>query len=183
MTNEEIFSQLATHMTKGLMVHNQIAIAFGFLNLCGYQKCHEYHFYEESKNYRELHNYYLMHFHKIILENEIEKPQIVPNSWLRYTSFDVDINTKREAIRELMKKWIEWEEEAKKLFEVSYKELYNNMAFAPAMLIKTLLLDTTEELAIAQKQLINLESMNYDMTQIISEQESLYKKYNEDDKK
>ena len=40
MTVEEIFSLLSTHMAKGLMIHEQLATAFGFLNLCGYRKCH-----------------------------------------------------------------------------------------------------------------------------------------------
>ena len=170
MAVEDIFSRLSAHMAKGLMIHDQIATAFGFLNLCGYQKEHEYHFYEESKNYRCLQDYYLSHYHKLIPEEEIENPQIIPANWRRYSKMDVDINTRRNAIKDLMKKWINWEEEAKKLFEDSYIELYNAGEVATAMKIKEFLLDTTQELAHAQCKLISLEAMDYDMAQIVSEQ-------------
>ena len=56
MTSEEIFSHLSSHMIKGLMIHDQLASAYKFLNLCGYSKCHEYHYFEESRTYRCLQN-------------------------------------------------------------------------------------------------------------------------------
>lgn len=178
MTVDEIFARLAAHMRIGIEMHNDIANGFGFLNLRGYSKCHEYHFYEESRNYRCLQAYYLNHYYKIISNDNVEKIQIIPSNWYKYSSDDVDINTKQKAIKELTKKWVEWEKETKKLFETTHKELYELGEIAAALQIQAFLLDVTEELRWAHEKLLNLESMNYDMPQIIAEQEQFFEKYN-----
>lgn len=179
MTLEEIFSNINKHMSKGLMIHDQIANAFSFLNLRGYRKCHEYHYYEESINYRELNNFYLKYFQKLIPTQEIENPEIIPSSWHRYMREDVDINTKRQQVRELFKKWIDWENETKTLLQSSYKELDSMGEDFAAEKIMYFLKDVSNELAIAQEKYINLKSIDYDIVSIVEEQDILYEKYKE----
>ena len=41
---------------------------------------------------------------------------IIPDSWYKYTSMDVDASTKRNAIKDLTEKWINWERETKTLY-------------------------------------------------------------------
>ena len=113
MTVEEIFSKMAAHMVKGLMIHDQISSAYTFLNLCGYAKCHEFHYYDESYNYRCLQNYYLEHYHKLIPEEKVSDPNAIPDNWYKYTKSEVDVNTKRSGIKNLMKRWVDWEQETK----------------------------------------------------------------------
>jgi hypothetical protein len=36
--------------------------------------------------------------------------------WHKYTTMDVDTNTKRNSIKDLMTKWVEWERSTKKLY-------------------------------------------------------------------
>ena len=49
MTCEEIFTNLAEHQIKGMMVHEQLANYYDFLGLPGYRNCHEYHFMKERQ--------------------------------------------------------------------------------------------------------------------------------------
>lgn len=177
MTVEEIFSTLAAHMIKGLMVHDQMANAYGFLNLCGYKKCHEYHYFAESKNYRHLYNYYLTHYHKLLPEQKIEDPQIIPTTWLKYTKMDVDANTKRTAVKDLMKKWADWEKETKALLEKSYKELCDLGEVCAAEKVLCFLHDVSRELKYIQEKTIDMEVLNYDIGGIIKSQEKIYEKY------
>ena len=46
MAIEEIFSQISAHFVNGIAMHNDMASLFLFLNLEGYHKCQEYHYYE-----------------------------------------------------------------------------------------------------------------------------------------
>ena len=177
MTIEEIFSKLAAHMIKGLMIHDQVGNAYGFLKLCGYQKCHEYHYYHESNNYKSLQNYYLSNYHKLIPEESIENPNIIPANWYKYSSTDVDPNTKRNAVKEMMKKWVDWEQSTKKDLELYYKELYDMGEVCAALMIADLLKDVDGELKCAQDKYINLETIGYDINTIVKEQEILCKKY------
>lgn len=177
MTIEEIFSNISTHMAKGLLIHNQIASLYGFLNLKGYQKCHEYHYYEETCNYRYLQNFFLSHCNKMIHENSIEQPDIIPNNWYKFTKKEVDVNNKRSAVKDLMKKWVEWEKETKTLLESSYKQLYELNEISCAIEIMYFIKDVDKELADAQETYINLESMGYDIVYIIDRQPDLYTQY------
>ena len=109
MTIEEIFSNIITHMKIGVALHNQFAIIFSFLNLNGYKKCHEYHYYEESCNYRNIQNFYIDTYNKIIPFTEVKEIDDIPTNWYRHVRADVDTNTKRSAIKDVMTKWISWE--------------------------------------------------------------------------
>ena len=104
MNVEEIFSKLATHMAKGVLIHNQMVSAFNFLGLKGYQKSQEYHYYEETKNYRNFLNYCLNNYYKIVVEEKIEMPEIIPTNWYKYMKMDVDISTKKNGMRGRRKK-------------------------------------------------------------------------------
>ena len=177
MTVEEIFSNLIAHMKKGLNMHNDLAMIFGFLNLKGYQKCHEYHYFEESRNYRDLQNFYLENYHKMVSIKEIEKIEVIPTSWFKHIKSDVDTNTKRSAIRDMTKIWVDWEKETKKLLESNYKELQEQGEIFAALKIANCLKDVAEELLIAEEKQIDCETFGYDITSIIEEQISLYKKY------
>ena len=177
MTVEEIFIKLNEHMIKGLMMHDQMASAYSFLNLCGYQKCHTYHYFDESCNYRCLQDFYLENYHKLIPETEIKNPEIIPNTWYKYTKTDVDTNTKRTAVRDMIKMWVEWETDTKKLLEESYKELYDMGEIYASRKILCFLEDVGHELKKAQDKYINLEAINYDINYIVNEQRDLYHKY------
>ena len=156
MTIEEIFSQLSAHMIKGLMIHDQLSSTYAFLNLCGYRKCHEYHYFAESFNYRCLQDYYLDHYNKLIPETKIDSPEVIPATWYKYERMDVDANTKRAAVKDMMKIWVEWETTAKQLLEQSYKELYDMGEISAALKISCFLKDTTKELHHAHEKQMNL---------------------------
>ena len=176
---EEIFSTLSAHMAKGLKIHNQLSNAFGFLNLHGYQKCHEYHFYEESNSYRDLNNFYIDNYNKLIVEEIEEKVDIIPSNWYKHIKDDVDTNTKRAAIRDLFKTWIDWEKETKTLLEKDYKDLYELNEIYGALKIAELITDVSNELKDAHNQFINLDSIGYDISLIIDKQDELYKEYHD----
>lgn len=183
MTIEEIFSTLYSHMNKGIKIHNKIAEAFAFLNLYGYKKCHEYHYYEENYNCICLRNFYLKNYCKLLPEKAFEDMEIYPITWYKYFKQDVDMKTKRESIQMLIKKWIVWEQEAKELFELSYKQLQELKEFYAADIVNKFIIDTGNELIEAKEKLINLETINYDLPTIIMEQDSLCKLYKKKIKK
>ena len=125
MTVEEIFGKISTHMLNGVMVHEQLANYYDFLGLCGYKKCHEYHFYSESISYRDICSFYISTYNKLISEQIPDTSSVIPQSWYRYSRFDVDINTKKNAIQTGLNKWVNWERDTKKFYESMYKELIN----------------------------------------------------------
>lgn len=177
MIVEEIFTQLATHMIEGIMIHDQIKQEYDFLGLYGFAKCHEYHYLEESKGYECLIHYYATHYHRLLNIPTVSKPTIIPETWYKYNTMAVDGNTKRQATQTLMKKWVEWEQETKKLYQNMYQELCNLGEVAAATKIKWYICEVDDELKHAEKKMIKLETIEYNINTIIGWQQPMYKKF------
>ena len=164
-------------MRKGIELHDNLATAFCFLNLSGYSKFQEYRFYEESKEYRKLLEFFTTTFNKIIPYKTHNAIEIIPQNWYKHERGEVDANTKRLAIRDLTKTWIEWEKETKTLLETDYKELEALNEVYAMLKIAEILKDVSEELQQAEEKFYNLETFGYDIVSIIEEQQAIYKKY------
>ena len=177
MTVEEIYKELAEHMIKGLMLHDQLADYYDFLGLKGYRKCHEYHYIDESCNYRKLCKYFTNHHNKLIQIGEVDDPEVIPKSWYNYSRQDVDSNTKKNAVKSGLVKWVEWERETKELYQSMYNELININEIASASKLLCFIKDVDCELEKAERYHLAKEAINYDLTCIISEQHDKYEKY------
>lgn len=186
MSVEEIFKDLSSHMIKGVMIHEQLSDYYDFLNLHGYKRCHEYHAKCEMCGMRKLHRYFINHYNRLIEEENIENPNIIPASWYRYTRQEVDVNTKRNAVKTGIEKWVDWESETKKLYENMYKELMDIGEVAAANKLAFYIHKVDKELKWAQRKHINLVASEYSIMSILNEQDHLHdwyrKKMNDYDK-
>lgn len=177
MTIEEIFIQLAKHMKKGVETHRQFMNAYDFLGLKGYYQCHYYHYLTEFQNCHLLYHYYMIYQNKLLNIDYNEKVEIIPSSWYKYTQFEVDVNTRRNAIKEMMQKWIEWETSTKALLQELCKELDNLNELAIKEKFLKFLYDVSDELNEAKEEYLKLESIGYDIVSIIDRQNKIFKKY------
>lgn len=177
MTVEEIFSKLASHMVEGIMIHDDMANAYDFLGLCGFAKRHDYHHLEETKNYRCLSHYFSIHYHKLLKLEQLDQPKIIPETWHKYSTPDVDTNTKRNAVKDLMNKWVTWERDTKKLYQEMRQELCAIGEVASALKIDCFICDVDEELVWAEKKWMKLETLGYDIGTILKWSSEMYKKY------
>ena len=177
MTKDEVFQVLAKHMVEGLMTHSKLADYYGFLGFDGYQKCHEYHHLKEDISYREISNYYLHHYNQIILDSRFEDPNIIPQQWYQHTRADVSNETKKTSIKTGIEAWVNWEKSTKKLYENLYNELTRIEEVASALMLGKIIKDVDYELAEAEKEWIKQNTLNYDLNDIMIDQENIYKKY------
>lgn len=177
MTTDEIYSRIANHMIRGLMTHEQLANYYDFLGLKGYKRCHEYHYIAETCNYRKLCRYYINHFNKLIPYSEVDNPHIIPDTWYVHVRQDVDTNTKKNAVKNGLQLWVDWERETKHLYEQLYKELMDINEVAAACNLKYFIKDVDHELKKAERYLIEKESVSYDMVTILDEQQKKHDKY------
>ena len=177
MTVEEIFSNISSHQILGLMVHTQLADYYDFLGLEGYKRCHEYHALKETCNYRGISRYFINHYNKLIPEQKIEDPEMIPQSWYNYTRQDVDNGTKRSAVKTALDKWVDWEKDTKELYEQMYKELMELDEVAGACKVKELICEVDEELKKAERYQLNKMMTEYNLSDIVHEQARKHKKY------
>ena len=177
MSIEEIFSQVSQHMIQGLMVHTQLSDYFYFLGLSGYGKCHEYHYFEESNNFRKSCTFYLENYNRFIKDSRIDNPQVIPENWYMYTRNQVDPDTRKTAIQKGFEYWVKWEEDTLSLYQKMYKELINSGEIASAIFIENCVKDVNNELVKAEQKLLELKIIDFDIFDIMEEQEPLLKKY------
>lgn len=177
MTIEEIFSQLSAHMVEGVMTHSQLSDYYNFLGLKGYSECHNYHFYCESKSFRDISEYYLTHYNKLIPEIKIPNPDIVPQSWINYVRQDVGMEVRKSAIKIGFDRWVQWERDTKNMYEEFYKELVTLGDIASACFVKELIVDVSEELKDAEQLTLENQVIDYDICVIMDKQDELFKRF------
>lgn len=163
---EEIFEALCTHLKEGVCYHEELEKAFCFLGLYELAEIQKEHYNDELKKYRDMVCYYITNHFKL-LKIETEKKEVIPENWYKYTTQQVDNGTRQNAIKELITKWIEWEKDTKKLYEDLYLKLTNLREVAEAIKLEKLIKDVNKELGEAQRLLIKLETINYDLTVIV----------------
>ena len=177
MTLEEIYSQIASHMIKGMMIHENLANYYDFLGLKGYKRCHEYHFLSESCSFRKLNRYFINHHNKLIPNKNVDTPQVIPDSWYQVSRLDVDNAVKRNAIKNGLTIWHNWEKETKQLYEDMYNQLMSINEVASALHIKEYICDVDDELKKVERYMLNKEAIEYDLSVIIPEQDDWHDKY------
>lgn len=180
MNVEEICAAIAQKLLQGSMVHQQFINYYNFLGLNGYQTCHEYHYYEQSKGYLEFIKYYINHYDKFIPKYSLESlnsPKLIPDNWYSYQRKDMDINTKRNAIKNGLERWIDWERQVKNFLQEMCVELVNNNEIALSLKIKQYIKDVDQELEKAELKYLQIKASDYDMSMIISQQKELEKQY------
>ena len=165
-------------MVKGMMVHKQLSDYYNFLGLKGYSMCHEYHFLQETKGYKNFCNYVMNHYYKLIKDDRIEDPKVIPQSWFNYEKKDVDISTKRKAVKDGGIIWLDWEKQTKQLYQYVYRELINNGDVAFAIELGKYIQDVSQEVINAYQDVIDLKSVDYDMTYILQLQDGMQRKFN-----
>ena len=177
MSAEQISVQVYQHMIKGMMIHVQMSEYYRFLNLPGYARFHEKQYEEESDGFMMFVKYYIDHFNKLIPEVPIENPNVIPETWYQYTRQDVDINTKKQAVKSGLEKWISWEKDTKSFYETMFRDLMAEGEIAFALFLKDYVVDVDRELKKAEKYQLNKKACDYSMEVIIPEQKAMYEKY------
>lgn len=171
MTVAEIFSKLADHMIKGLMIHESLANYYEYLNLHGYSHFHEKQYREESKSYRNLNLYYIKHYRMMIPESKPDtKLDIIPSEFYGRSSLTLETRAIRQYVKMGLEKWVKWETDTKTLYQEMYSELIAIKEIASAMFIEGLIADVDEELCKAQSYLMTKQTVDYDILSIVDEQ-------------
>ena len=180
MPFEEICKLIAQRLLQGCMNHEQFANYYDFLGLKGYSIFHEYHFFEEMHGYRQFITYYIQHQDRLVQDfspTTISSFNILPDNWYGYTRQDVDTNTRRNAVKSGLEKYVHWEKETKKFFEDMYSQAIQQGFIGISIQIKKLIKSVEQEIKYANKEYLQIKSTEYDMPTIVTKQDCLIKKY------
>jgi len=223
---QTLYSELINRMKQGVEMHEQLADYYAFLNLPGYQKCHEYQMLCELLTYRKAKDMYMKEYNQLVqptymvsgmlsnMANMANNNQnnnqnnnnqngmnnnnmnnntngmtsmanvgknyannVIPTTWYNYTRYDVDQGTKRNAVKDGFKKWIEYEKETRQYLSQMAQRLEQMNEREAARKLDHLIEHVEKEIATAENKMMNLESTGYDMAYILQQQDELKRHY------
>lgn len=177
MTVNEVFEKLDAHMKEGIMFHDNMANYYDFLDMMGFKRMHEYHFFCEAAAMRGLNRYFINHFNALINSDVKARSDAIPSAWYTHIRRDIGTNTKRTAVKSAMEAWRSWEEDTKKLYESCYCDLCKLEEVAAACKVKELIEDVDMELKTADRLYIKLQSIDYDLPTIYLMQDEMHENY------
>lgn len=108
---------------------------------------------------------------------------VIPDSWYKYTRFDVSTQVRKQAVETAFDKYKEWETQTKECYEKHAKALMEAGYVADFMHIEELICDVDKELKHLERLTITLKSVAYDEVYIAELQHSLHEKYKKKIKK
>ena len=178
----EVFNEINKHIIKGIMLHEQWADMFDFLNLRGFKRQQEYYFLLDNVELRGIHRYAINHDNKMIKDIDIEPIREIPDTWYNYTKFDVDTSTRRQYVKDIFTKWISWLNDLKKMYEDKFKMLTENKEIACANKVNELVKRADMELKKTTRQMLEYQSVDWDMEYLMWKQDCLHEEYAEKEK-
>lgn len=176
---KEIFAAVNRRQITALMFHDDMADLFDFLGLRGFKRMHEYQFFEESAEHRALKRYYLNHHGELIPEEELDRFEVIPSDWYKYTRMDVSAPVRKQAVQRAMEQYHDWESETKELYEACAKYLLDWGAIADFNKICDLVKDVDMELKYLERLCIELKSVDYSAEYIGVMQDKYHEAYKE----
>ena len=190
---QQLYSDLINRMKQGVEMHDQLADYYNFLNLPGYQKCHDYQMLCELLTYRKAKNAYMREYNQLVQPNVMmgmtnmgnnggnmngnNYANVIPTNWYKYTRYDVDASTKRNAVRDGFKRWIDYEKETKQYLTEMAKKLEQADERDAARKLDFLIDHVEKEIETAEEKMMALENAGYDMNYILQEQDPQKQKY------
>lgn len=221
---QTLYSELINRMKQGVEMHEQLADYYAFLNLPGYQKCHEYQMLCELLTYRKAKDMYMKEYNQLVQpiymvsgmlsnmtnmannnnnnnnnngnSNQMNSNMnnnntmtsmansgknyannIIPTNWYNYTRYDVDAGTKRSAVKDGFKKWLEYEKETRQYLSQMAQRLEQMNEREAARKLDHLIEHVEKEIQTAENKMMDLESTGYDMAYILQQQNELQQHY------
>ena len=122
-------------------------------------------------------DYYLKHFNKLPWELPFNNPNVIPERWYKYHRQDIDSATKKVGLQQGFDRWVAWEKDTKELYQTFYQNLVSLGEIAAALEVKKYLEDVDCELAKAEQKRIELQAIDYNVPDVMLDQEKIKRKY------
>lgn len=174
---EELYALIDERMCQALDFHSQLADYFCFLGLQGFKRMCEYQYMKECAEMRKMHRRYIDHHNRVLPVRDIEKPDLIPKDWARYTTKDIDDSVVPKFVRMALTEWYEWEKESKEILEEICQQMQDMGLHADVEYVKDCIVDGEKECKKVMRLYEQLNGTGYDATAIHGMQDKYHEKY------
>lgn len=175
----KVLSEVGEEITQNIMMHLQFADMMDFLGCHGFKRMAEYHFYKDCASLRMLHRYAINHCNKMLVERDVPTPKVIPSSWEGVTRQQVDENTRKKYVRQLILMWLEREKEMRTKLTQKYKEIFDAGYFHAAQHLECLINENEEEIKRMERKVIEYSAVDWNMLYLMQQQQEMHDCYKE----
>lgn len=178
MTEIEIFTQISKMKVENLMRHADMADVMDFMNLHGFKRQAEYHYFKENIALRKLHRYAINHFNTMIYDLNGINIRLKPQNWQGHTRSEVDESLRKKYAKQFFYDWRDWEKQAK----IKLQQYYNEMLKLDVVASKeiyNMLCDVEEELKYLERDILKYDAVNWDTQYLMYIQDDIHECYRE----
>lgn len=173
----EIFKEINDRQIVALMIHDQMADMFWFMQMKGFARMHEYQFLSESIGHRKTKKHYLCEHGKLLPDGELKDPDILPDDWLKYTKSDVTNQIREQYIEKALVTYNNWEHDTKEMYEKAICDLVAIGNVCDAKFVYCMLEEVSKELKCIESLCAKLHMHESILSGAILMQNELHEKY------
>ena len=178
----EIFTDVSKLLIEDVMRYEQLADIMDFLGFKGFKREIEYYYLKSGIELRGIHRYAINHFNKLIIDKDIPTLKIIPTSWEGATRQQVDESVRKKYVKQFFNDWKESIINARTNYSTWYKRLVEEGHIDASYKILCLLKDNEKEIKCLERQIIEYESVSWDMTYIMFKQDEIHDCYHKKSK-
>ena len=166
MAATDVLGTVCDRLVGGMMFHSDhadLCRLMGFENLA---KLHDDGFLHDSKAHSRVRRMALRHTGLVVPNGRQDRTHTL-DRWHGVKRMDVSCEQRRDAIRDAMCDWCEWEESAAATYNAAYRRMLDCGHMALARLMEELATDTEDELAHARQMSVEMAASGWDMPYIL----------------
>lgn len=175
----EFLQEISNNYNTAVAVHRELADVFWFLGGCthGYAMWNEYQLIDESLTQRKIKRYITSTYHTFI-PDELPKSANIAEPLLNGKNRKtLKMEEMWRIIKEAFRFYREWEEQTLELYQQIAAKLASNGEISAFNFVGEIIKSVKIELDYITDKTIELNSMNWDMAQIVAEQDTLTERY------
>lgn len=173
----ENYTKLTGRLLEMAMFHEQAMNMYNFFGLNGFKRMHEYFYECNLKCFKKIKMHYVTRHNGIIVNSQIETPEVFPKEWANHKQSDLTNETAINLIKKIFEKAKTEEEQSKAFYSELSKEFLSAGATEDVETIEKLFTHLYQEMKCMDRLSLNMKKTEFNFDYILSVQLHLHEKY------
>lgn len=173
----ELLQEINNNYHVALAVHRELADTFWFIYMPGYAMLNEYQLLDESMTQRKIKRYITSTYHEFVPDKLPKSANITEPLLSGRNRKTLKMEDSWKIIKEAFRIHQEWEESALDEYQRIAAKLASNGDIAAFNFVGEIIKDVKAELVYVTDKVIELNAMDWDMSQIVAEQTNYLERY------
>ena len=166
MQISEVYGMILKRQIEGVMFHDEMAQYYAFIGLHGYKHFHKNQSKEEMRAYMRTWCFYIDQYGRLPDEQQAKDPEVIPIAWRSVNMDAVSPTVKKQAVKDAIEKYVDWENETIRIYEQACSELWDMGDYIGGEKVKQNLVEANCELRKAKHKRLMLSAVEYDLSYI-----------------